>query len=60
MKPDKDGFVTVPDTPGIGYELNMELLKLPTFYTKRLLTPYVVYADGEVVSDYLCWVKLAT
>ena len=26
MKPDKDGFVTVPDTPGIGYELNMELL----------------------------------
>ena len=26
LKPDDDGFVTVPDRPGIGYELNMELL----------------------------------
>jgi L-alanine-DL-glutamate epimerase-like enolase superfamily enzyme len=26
LKPDNDGFVTVPDRPGIGYELNMELL----------------------------------
>ncbi len=26
LKPDDDGFVTVPDTPGIGYELNMDLL----------------------------------
>lgn len=26
LKPDPDGFVTVPDRPGIGFELNMELL----------------------------------
>ena len=26
LKPDDDGFVTVPDRPGIGYELNMDLL----------------------------------
>ena len=26
LKPDQDGFVTVPDTPGVGYELNMDLL----------------------------------
>ncbi len=26
LKPDDDGFVTVPDRPGIGYELNMQLL----------------------------------
>ena len=26
LKPDDDGYVTVPDRPGIGYELNMELL----------------------------------
>jgi L-alanine-DL-glutamate epimerase-like enolase superfamily enzyme len=26
LAPDKDGYVTVPDRPGIGYELNMELL----------------------------------
>ena len=26
LKPDADGFVTVPDRPGIGYELNMGLL----------------------------------
>jgi L-alanine-DL-glutamate epimerase-like enolase superfamily enzyme len=26
LKPDDDGFVTVPDRPGIGFELNMELL----------------------------------
>jgi L-alanine-DL-glutamate epimerase-like enolase superfamily enzyme len=26
LKPDRDGFVTVPDTPGIGFELNMQLL----------------------------------
>ena len=26
MEPDRDGFVTVPDRPGVGYELNMELL----------------------------------
>ncbi|MQG39245.1 MAG: mandelate racemase/muconate lactonizing enzyme family protein [SAR202 cluster bacterium] len=27
LKPDKDGYVTVPDTPGLGYDLNMDLLK---------------------------------
>ena len=27
LKPDIDGFVTVPDRPGIGYELNMDFLK---------------------------------
>ena len=26
LKPDADGLVTVPDRPGIGYELNMQLL----------------------------------
>ena len=26
LKPDEDGFITVPDRPGIGFELNMELL----------------------------------
>ena len=26
LKPDTDGYVTVPDRPGIGYELNMDLL----------------------------------
>ena len=26
MKPDEDGYVTVPNRPGIGYELNMGLL----------------------------------
>ena len=26
LKPDADGYVTVPDRPGIGYELNMDLL----------------------------------
>ena len=26
LKPDAEGFVTVPDRPGIGFELNMELL----------------------------------
>jgi L-alanine-DL-glutamate epimerase-like enolase superfamily enzyme len=26
MVPDTDGYVTVPDRPGIGFELNMELL----------------------------------
>ena len=26
LKPDTDGYVTVPDRPGIGFELNMELL----------------------------------
>jgi L-alanine-DL-glutamate epimerase-like enolase superfamily enzyme len=26
LKLDSDGFVTVPDSPGIGYELNMDLL----------------------------------
>ena len=26
LKPDPDGYVTVPDRPGIGFELNMELL----------------------------------
>ena len=26
LRPDADGYVTVPDRPGIGYELNMELL----------------------------------
>ncbi|MEC7749232.1 MAG: mandelate racemase/muconate lactonizing enzyme family protein [Chloroflexota bacterium] len=26
LQPDDDGFVTVPDRPGIGYELNMDLL----------------------------------
>ena len=26
LKPDSDGFVTVPDRPGIGFELNMDLL----------------------------------
>jgi L-alanine-DL-glutamate epimerase-like enolase superfamily enzyme len=26
LKPDDDGLVTVPDRPGIGYELNMDLL----------------------------------
>ena len=26
LRPDSDGYVTVPDRPGIGYELNMELL----------------------------------
>ena len=25
--PDEDGFVTVPDTPGIGYEINMDFLR---------------------------------
>ena len=27
MKPDKDGLVTVPTTPGLGYSLNMDLLE---------------------------------
>ena len=26
LKPDQSGYVTVPDTPGIGFELNMDLL----------------------------------
>ena len=26
MVPDSDGYVTVPDRPGIGFELNMEFL----------------------------------
>jgi L-alanine-DL-glutamate epimerase-like enolase superfamily enzyme len=26
LRPDDDGFVTVPDRPGIGFELNMQLL----------------------------------
>jgi L-alanine-DL-glutamate epimerase-like enolase superfamily enzyme len=26
MIPDEDGYVTVPDRPGIGFELNMDLL----------------------------------
>jgi D-arabinonate dehydratase len=26
LRPDADGFVTVPDRPGIGFELNMDLL----------------------------------
>ena len=26
LKPDSDGFVTVPDRPGIGFDLNMDLL----------------------------------
>ena len=26
MVPDDDGYVTVPDRPGIGFELNMEVL----------------------------------
>ena len=26
LRPDPDGYVTVPDRPGIGYELNMEFL----------------------------------
>ena len=26
LKPDNDGYVTVPDRPGLGFELNMELL----------------------------------
>ena len=26
LKPDADGYITVPDRPGIGYELNMDLL----------------------------------
>ena len=26
LKIDKDGYVTVPDIPGIGFELNMDLL----------------------------------
>jgi len=26
LKLDSDGYVTVPDTPGIGFELNMDLL----------------------------------
>jgi L-alanine-DL-glutamate epimerase-like enolase superfamily enzyme len=25
-KPDDDGFATVPDRPGIGYELNVQFL----------------------------------
>ena len=25
-EPDPDGYVTVPDRPGIGFELNMDLL----------------------------------
>lgn len=27
LKPDKDGYVTVPEQPGLGYDLNMDLLK---------------------------------
>ena len=27
LKPDKDGYVTVPEKPGLGYDLNMNLLK---------------------------------
>jgi L-alanine-DL-glutamate epimerase-like enolase superfamily enzyme len=26
LQPDADGYVTVPDSPGLGYELNMDLL----------------------------------
>jgi len=26
MVPDSDGYVTVPDRPGVGFELNMEFL----------------------------------
>jgi L-alanine-DL-glutamate epimerase-like enolase superfamily enzyme len=26
LKPDRDGYITVPETPGVGFELNMELL----------------------------------
>ena len=26
LKPDNDGYVTVPDRPGLGFELNMQLL----------------------------------
>ena len=26
LKPDMDGYVTVPESPGIGFELNMDLL----------------------------------
>ena len=26
MAPDNDGYVTVPDRPGVGFELNMDLL----------------------------------
>ena len=26
LKPDPDGYVTVPDRPGIGFHLNMDLL----------------------------------
>ena len=27
LKPDKDGYVTVSEKPGLGYDLNMNLLK---------------------------------
>ena len=27
LKPDKDGYVTVPEKPGLGYDLNINLLK---------------------------------
>jgi L-alanine-DL-glutamate epimerase-like enolase superfamily enzyme len=27
LAPDSDGYVTVPDRPGIGFELNMDFLK---------------------------------
>ena len=26
LQPDEDGYVTVPDRPGIGFDLNMDLL----------------------------------
>ena len=39
MVPDADGYVTVPDRPGIGFELNMDLLnryKLSWEISKRM------------------------
>ena len=39
MVPDADGYVTVPDRPGIGFELNMDLLnryKLSWEISKRI------------------------